>query len=59
MNADRAIVAALVVFCAAAGTLALVGVLLSLLDLAARTATAVAAAGPAGITITIALRRTK
>lgn len=58
MNTDRAIVAALVIFCAAAGTLALVGVLLAVLKLAAETAGAVAAAG-IGATVSIPLARRK
>lgn len=58
MNIERALVAALVVFCAATGLLALVGVLLSLLKLATETAGAIAAAGiGAGISIPLARRK--
>ncbi|MDT0382393.1 hypothetical protein RM572_26900 [Streptomyces sp. DSM 42041] len=58
MNVERALVAALVVFAAACGMFALVGVLLSLLKLAADTAGAIAAAG-LGATISIPLARRK
>lgn len=58
MNVDRAIVAALVVFCASCGLLALVGVLLAVLKLAAETAGAIAAAG-IGATVSIPLARRK
>lgn len=57
---ERAIVAALVLFASACGTLALVGVVLALLQLAADTAGAIAAAGiGAGVSIPLARRRSK
>jgi hypothetical protein len=58
MNVEGAIVTALLVFCGAVGTLALVGVLLAVLQLAADTATAIAAAG-IGATVSIPLARRK
>lgn len=55
---ERAIVTALVVFATACGTLALVGVVLSLLQLAADTASVIAAAGiGATVSIPLTLRR--
>lgn len=54
---ERVTVGALFVFATAVGVLCLVGVLLALLKLAAETVTAIAAAGPAGIGLTLALRR--
>lgn len=54
---ERATVTALVVFAASVGCLSLVGVLLAVLQLAADTATALAAAAPAGVGLTIAIGR--
>jgi len=56
---DRAVIGALIVFAASVGALALVGVLLAVLQLAAQTAAAVAAAAPAGVGLTIAIRKGK
>ncbi|MFB6984242.1 hypothetical protein [Streptomyces scopuliridis] len=47
----------LLVFAASVGLLTLAGIVLALMQLAADTATAVAAATPAGVGVTIALRR--
>jgi hypothetical protein len=58
MNVERALVAALVVFAGAAGTLGLVGMVLALLQLAADTAGHIAAAG-IGATVSIPLARRK
>ncbi|MEW2556125.1 hypothetical protein AB0957_30930 [Streptomyces zhihengii] len=58
MDPQTAIVAALITFAAACGSLALVGVLLAVLQLAADTATAIAAAG-IGATVSIPLARRK
>ncbi|MEU2476088.1 hypothetical protein ABZ601_34165 [Streptomyces sp. NPDC012842] len=54
---ERAAVTGLVVFTASVGVLSLVGLLLLLAQLVADTAAAIAAAGPAGIGLTIALRK--
>jgi hypothetical protein len=58
MDVETAIVTALLTFAAACGTFALVGVLLAVLQLAADTATAIAAAG-IGATVSIPLARRK
>ncbi|MEU5840155.1 hypothetical protein ABZ820_41850 [Streptomyces diacarni] len=54
---ERGVVGGLLVFAAGVGLLATVGVLLVLAEQAARTAHALAAAGPAGLGVTVALRR--
>ncbi|MGW0545404.1 hypothetical protein ACWD0D_34695 [Streptomyces griseoincarnatus] len=54
---DRAAVTGLLAFAASVGLFSLAGLLLLVLQLAAETAQAVAAAAPAGIGLTIALRR--
>ncbi|MFE9335104.1 hypothetical protein [Streptomyces sp. NPDC006925] len=54
---ERATIGGLVVFAASMGLLATVGMLLILAEQAAKTAHALAAAGPAGIGVTVALRR--
>ncbi|MFJ9096880.1 hypothetical protein ACIRIR_35985 [Streptomyces globisporus] len=54
---DRALIASLAVFAMSVGLFTLAGLLLLVLQLAAETAQAVAAAAPAGIGLTIALRR--
>ncbi len=56
---ERATVGALIVFAASVGLLSLVGVLLAVLQLAADTATALAAAAPAGVGVTLAIGRRK
>jgi hypothetical protein len=58
MSPQTAITAALVTFCVSCGLLALAGVLLAVLQLAADTATALAAAG-IGATVSIPLARLK
>jgi hypothetical protein len=58
VNAQTAVIAALVTFAVACGLFALAGVLLALLKLAADTATAIAAAG-IGASISIPLARRK
>lgn len=54
---DRAALGGLLAFTASVGLLSLAGLILLLMQLAAETAQAVAAAAPAGIGLTIALRR--
>jgi len=54
---ERALTGGLLIFCASVGVLSVAGLVLILLQLAAETAAALAAAGPAGIGITLALRR--
>ena len=54
---DRVLIGGLIAFAVSAGLLGLVGVLLAVLKLAAETAAAIGAAAPAGIGLTIALRR--
>jgi hypothetical protein len=54
---ERAAIGALIAFAVSVGALGLAGILLSLLQVAAEAATAVAAAVPAGIGISIAIRR--
>lgn len=54
---EKASIGALIVFATSVGVLSLVGLLLLLAQLAADTATALAAAGPAGIGISLALRK--
>ncbi|MET9929402.1 MULTISPECIES: hypothetical protein [Streptomyces] len=54
---DRALITGLAAFAASVGLLSLAGLLLLLVQLAAETAQAVAAAAPVGIGLTIALRR--
>ncbi|MGW3304835.1 hypothetical protein [Streptomyces rubiginosohelvolus] len=54
---DRALITGLAMFAASVGLFTLAGLLLLVLQLAAETAQAVAAAAPAGIGLTIALRR--
>jgi len=54
---DRTAMTGLLVFAASVGVLTLAGLVLALMQLAATTATAVAAAGPAGIGITVSLRK--
>ncbi|MFE2210322.1 hypothetical protein [Streptomyces rubiginosohelvolus] len=54
---DRALIGSLAIFAASVGLFTLAGLLLLVLQLAAETAQAVAAAAPAGIGLTIALRR--
>jgi len=56
MNVERALVLALVTFAGSVGGLALVGMVLALLQLAADTAGAIAAAG-IGATVSIPLAR--
>ncbi|WP_405822059.1 hypothetical protein OG705_19545 [Streptomyces sp. NBC_00838] len=56
---DRAAMTGLLVFAASVGLLTLAGLVLALMQLAATTATALVAAGPAGIGISIALRKGK
>ena len=56
---DRALITGLFVFSASVGVLSVVGLLLLLAQLVADTAAAIAAAGPAGIGLTIALRKGK
>ncbi|MEV4993186.1 hypothetical protein [Streptomyces niveus] len=56
---DRAVLTGLIVFATSVGVLSLVGLLLLLAQLAADTATALAAAGPAGIGLRLALRKGK
>ncbi|MEE1774588.1 hypothetical protein PUR25_00480 [Streptomyces sp. JV181] len=56
-DVDRALITGLFVFSASVGVLSVVGLLLLLAQLVADTAAAIAAAGPAGIGLTIALRR--
>lgn len=58
MDVETALVTGLLVFAGACGTLALVGVLLAVLQLAADTATALAAAG-IGASVSIPLARRK
>lgn len=58
MSLESALVTGLLVFAGACGTFALVGVLLAVLQLAADTATAIAAAG-IGATVSIPLARRK
>lgn len=57
MSLETALVTGLLVFAGAVGMLALVGVLLAVLQLAADTAAALGAAAPAGVGVTLALRR--
>jgi heme A synthase len=54
---ERGALTGLLVFAAAVGTFALVGVLLVLMQLAAETAAALAAAAPAGLGISLATIR--
>lgn len=54
---EKAVVLALVTFATAVGAFALVGVLLAVLDLAARTAGAIAAAGIGGVSVAIRWKR--
>lgn len=54
---DRSVTGALIAFAVSVGCLSLVGVLLAVLQLAADTAQALAAAAPAGVGLTIAIRR--
>ncbi|MFC8894452.1 MULTISPECIES: hypothetical protein [Streptomyces] len=54
---ERAAVTGLLVFATSVGVLSVVGLLLLLAQLVADTAAAIAAAGPAGIGLTIALRK--
>lgn len=54
---DRAAMTGLLVFAASVGVLTLAGLVLALTQLAATTATTIATAGPAGIGVTIALRK--
>ena len=56
-DVDRALITGLFVFSASVGVLSVVGLLLLLAQLVADTAAAIAAAGPAGIGLTIALRK--
>ncbi|HBF84426.1 MAG TPA: hypothetical protein DD420_32205 [Streptomyces sp.] len=56
---DQALHVGLLIFCASVGLLSVAGLLLLLAQLAADTAQAIAAAGPAGIGITVALRKGK
>ncbi|MFD6273845.1 MULTISPECIES: hypothetical protein [Actinomycetes] len=56
---DRAVVGGLVAFAASVGVLATVGLLLLLAQLVAQTVAAVAAAGPVGIGLSLALRKGK
>jgi len=56
---DRAAATGLLVFAASVGVLTLAGLVLMLMQLAATTATTIATAGPAGIGISIALRKGK
>jgi hypothetical protein len=58
-DVDRGLVTGLVVFTASVGVLSLVGLLLLLAQLVADTAAAIVAAGPAGIGISLALRKGK
>lgn len=58
MSLDRALVAALVVFAGSVGSLALVGMVLALIQLAADTAGAIAAAG-IGASVSIPLARAR
>ncbi len=58
-SVERATVGALVVFAASVGCLSLVGVLLAVLQLAADTAQALAAAAPAGVGVSLAIGRRK
>lgn len=58
MTVERALVAAMVTFATAVGGLALVGMVLALLQLAAETAGAIAAAG-IGASVSIPLARRK
>ncbi|WP_432071338.1 hypothetical protein [Streptomyces sp. AA1529] len=54
---ERVTMGGLLAFAASLGLLATVGMLLILAEQAARTAHALATAGPAGIGVTVALRR--
>ena len=54
---ERAAVAALLAFAGSVGAFALLALALNLAQLAANTAAAIAAAGPGGIGITLALRK--
>lgn len=56
---DRALITGLAMFAASVGLFSLAGLLLLLVQLAAETAQAVAAAAPAGIGLTIAVRARK
>lgn len=56
---DRAVIGALVTFAVSVGCLSLVGVLLAVLQLAADTAQALAAAAPAGVGVSLAIGRRK
>jgi hypothetical protein len=58
VNVERALIAAMVTFATAVGGLALVGMVLALLQLAADTAGAIAAAG-IGVTVSIPLARAR
>jgi Na+/melibiose symporter-like transporter len=54
---DRAAITGLTVFAASVGVLSVAGLLLLLAQLVADTAQAVAAAAPAGVGVTIAIRK--
>jgi hypothetical protein len=54
---ERATIGALIAFATSVGCLALVGVILAVLQLAADTAAALAAAAPAGVGVSLAIRR--
>lgn len=54
---ERVTVGGLIAFAAAVGLLSTIGLLLILAEQAAHTAAAISAAGPAGIGITISLRK--
>jgi hypothetical protein len=56
---ERAVVGGLVLFAVSVGCLSLVGVILAVLQLAADTAAALAAAAPAGVGVSLALGRRK
>lgn len=56
---DRSLIAGLVVFAAGVGLLTTVGLVLIVMRLAADTATALAAAAPVGVAVTVSLRKGK